>query len=64
MFKLNLVATSHLSEYWGEFGIFFKKPEFALAFCTLPAQTGWPDDPLKLHFCRGLSPELQNELAC
>ncbi len=24
--------------------------EFALAFCTLAATTGWPDDPLKLHF--------------
>ncbi len=34
--------------------------EFALAF----AQTGWPDDPLKLHFRRGLCPELQTDLAC
>ncbi len=34
--------------------------EFALAFCTLAAQTGWPDDPLKLHFRRGLSPEFAN----
>ncbi len=38
--------------------------EFALAFRTLAAQTGWPDDPLKLHFRRGLSLELQTELAC
>ncbi len=38
--------------------------EFALAFRTLAAQTGWPDDPLKLHFRRGLSSELQTELAC
>ncbi len=38
--------------------------EFSLAFRKLAAQTGWPDDPLKLHFCRGLSPELQTELAC
>ncbi len=38
--------------------------EFALAFLTLAAQTGWPDDPLKLHFHRGLSLELQTELAC
>ncbi len=38
--------------------------EFALAFRTLAAQTEWPDDPLKLHFRRGLSSELQTELAC
>ncbi len=38
--------------------------EFALAFRTLAAQTGWPDDPLKLHFCRRLSPEFQTELVC
>ncbi len=37
---------------------------FALAFRTLAAKTGWPDDLLKMHFCRGLSPELQTELAC
>ncbi|KAL0150433.1 hypothetical protein M9458_054260 [Cirrhinus mrigala] len=38
--------------------------EFALTFRTLAAQTGWPDDPLKLHFRKGLSHELQAELAC
>ncbi len=38
--------------------------QFTLAFRTLAAQTGWPDDPLKLHFRRGLNPELQTELAC
>ncbi len=38
--------------------------EFALAFRTLDAQTRLPDDPLKLHFRRGLSPESQTELAC
>ncbi len=27
-------------------------------------QTGWSDDPLKLLFCKGLSAELQSELAC
>ncbi len=34
------------------------------SFRTLAAQTGWPDDPLKLHFRKGLSAELQSELAC
>ncbi|KAL0180477.1 hypothetical protein M9458_022883 [Cirrhinus mrigala] len=38
--------------------------EFALTFRTLAAQTGWPDEPLKLHFRKGLSHELQAELAC
>ncbi len=38
--------------------------DYALSFRTLAAQTGWPDDPLKLHFRRGLSAELQSELAC
>ncbi len=38
--------------------------KFSLAFRTLAAQTGWPDNPLKLYFRRGLSPELQTELAC
>ncbi len=32
--------------------------EFALAFRTMTAQTGWPDDPLMLYFRRGLNPEL------
>ncbi len=38
--------------------------EFALIFCTLAAQTAWSDDPLKLHFHKGLNLELQAELAC
>ncbi len=38
--------------------------DYALSFRTVAAQTGWPDDPLKLHFRRGLSAELQSELAC
>ncbi len=38
--------------------------DYALSFRTLAAQTGWPDDPLKLHFCKGLNAELQTELAC
>ncbi len=38
--------------------------DYALSFRTIAAQTGWPDDPLKLHFRRGLSAELQSELAC
>ncbi len=38
--------------------------DYALSFRTLAAQTGWPDDPLKLHFRKVLSSELQSELAC
>ncbi|KAL0150461.1 hypothetical protein M9458_054278 [Cirrhinus mrigala] len=38
--------------------------DYALTFRTLAAQTGWPDDPLKLLFCKGLNAELQSELAC
>ncbi|KAL0177176.1 hypothetical protein M9458_026070, partial [Cirrhinus mrigala] len=38
--------------------------DYALAFRTLAAQTGWPDDPLKLLFCKGLNAELESELAC
>ncbi|KAL0154784.1 hypothetical protein M9458_049047, partial [Cirrhinus mrigala] len=38
--------------------------DYALAFRTLAAQTGWPDDPLKLLFRKGLNAELQSELAC
>ncbi|KAL0183816.1 hypothetical protein M9458_019512, partial [Cirrhinus mrigala] len=38
--------------------------EFALTFRTLAAQTGWPDEPLKLYFRKGLNHELQAELAC
>ncbi len=38
--------------------------DYALSFRTLAAQTGWPDDPLKLHYHKGLNKELQSELAC
>lgn len=38
--------------------------EYALLFCTLVAQTNWAEDTLKLLFRRGLSLELQAELAC
>lgn len=38
--------------------------EYALAFHTLAAQTSWVDDTLKVVFRRGLSHELQYELAC
>ncbi len=39
--------------------------DYALSFRTLAAQTGWRDaDPLKLLFRKGLSSELQSELAC
>ncbi|KAL0168456.1 hypothetical protein M9458_036678, partial [Cirrhinus mrigala] len=38
--------------------------DYALAFRTLAAQTGWPDDPLKQLFRKGLNAELQSELAC
>ncbi len=38
--------------------------DYALSFRTLSAQTGWADDPLKLLFRKGLSMELQSELAC
>ncbi len=38
--------------------------DYALSFRTLSAQTGWSDDPLKLLFRKGLSAELQSELAC
>ncbi len=38
--------------------------DYALSFRTLSAQTGWTDDPLKLLFRKGLSTELQSELAC
>lgn len=38
--------------------------EYALAFRTLAAQTNWGEDPLKLFFRKGLSAELQSELAC
>ncbi len=38
--------------------------DYVLSFRTLAAQTGWPDDPLKLHYRKGLNTELQSELAC
>ncbi|KAL0173533.1 hypothetical protein M9458_029501, partial [Cirrhinus mrigala] len=38
--------------------------EYALDFRTLAAQSGWNDGPLKLHYRKGLQPDLQVELAC
>ncbi len=38
--------------------------DYALSFRTLAAQTGWLDDPLKLLYRKGLTSELQSELAC
>ncbi len=38
--------------------------DYALSLRTLTAQTGWLNDPLKLLFRKGLSAELQSELAC
>ncbi len=38
--------------------------DYALTFRTLAAQTGWANDPLKLLFRKGLSTDLQSELAC
>ncbi len=38
--------------------------EYALSFRTLAAQTTWVEDILKLLFRRGLTSELQSELAC
>lgn len=38
--------------------------KYALAFRTLAAQTTWTKDPLKVHFRKGLSHELQTELSC
>ncbi len=38
--------------------------EYALTFRTLAAQTTWVEDTLKLLFRKGLSAELQSELAC
>ncbi len=38
--------------------------DYALTFRTLAAQTTWTEDPLKVHFRRGLNHELQAELAC
>ncbi|KAL0148306.1 hypothetical protein M9458_056368, partial [Cirrhinus mrigala] len=38
--------------------------DYALSFRTLAAQSGWNDEPLKLHYRKGLHPDLQVELAC
>ncbi|KAI2658160.1 Transposon Tf2-6 polyprotein [Labeo rohita] len=38
--------------------------DYALEFCTLAAHSGWNDAPLKLHYRKGLNPDLQVELAC
>uniref|UniRef100_A0A9J8AHZ8 ribonuclease H n=1 Tax=Cyprinus carpio carpio TaxID=630221 RepID=A0A9J8AHZ8_CYPCA len=38
--------------------------EYTLAFCTLAAQTGWKDKPLRLFYRKGLNHDLQSELAC
>ncbi len=38
--------------------------DYALTFRTLAAQTGWDNDPLKLIFRKGITTELQSELAC
>lgn len=38
--------------------------DYSLTFRTLTAQTGWDTGPLKLLYPKGLSAELQSELAC
>ncbi|KAL0188510.1 hypothetical protein M9458_015609, partial [Cirrhinus mrigala] len=38
--------------------------DYALTFRTLAAQSGWNNGPLKLHYRKGLNPDLQLELAC
>lgn len=38
--------------------------EYAFSFRTLATQTTWNEDPLKVHFRKGLSHELQTELDC
>ncbi len=38
--------------------------DYSLTFRTLAAQTGWESGPLKLLYRKGLSAELQSELAC
>ncbi|KAL0163550.1 hypothetical protein M9458_039303 [Cirrhinus mrigala] len=38
--------------------------DYALSFRTLGAQSGWNDGPLKLHYRKGLHPDLQLKLAC
>ncbi|KAI2666700.1 Transposon Tf2-6 polyprotein [Labeo rohita] len=36
--------------------------DYALDFRTLAAQSGWNDGPLKLHYRKGLNPDLQNHV--
>ncbi|KAL0187602.1 hypothetical protein M9458_014701, partial [Cirrhinus mrigala] len=38
--------------------------DYALTFRTLAAQTGWKEEPLILLYRKGLTTELQSELAC
>ncbi len=38
--------------------------EYALVFRTLAAQTTWTEDPLKVHYRKGLNHDLQTELTC
>ncbi|KAL0181815.1 hypothetical protein M9458_024221, partial [Cirrhinus mrigala] len=38
--------------------------DYALSFRTLAGQSGGTDEPLKLHYRKGLHPDLQMELAC
>ncbi|KAI2661141.1 Transposon Tf2-6 polyprotein [Labeo rohita] len=38
--------------------------DYVLTFRTLAAQSGCIDEPLKLHYRKGLHPDLQVELAC
>ncbi|KAI2655839.1 Transposon Tf2-6 polyprotein [Labeo rohita] len=38
--------------------------DYTLRFRTLAAQTGWPPEPLKAIYRKGLSHDLQSELAC
>lgn len=38
--------------------------DYSLTFRTLAAQNGWDNGPLKLLYLKGLSTELQTELAC
>ncbi len=35
--------------------------EYAMSFRTLAAQTTWTEDPLKVHFRKGLNHDLQTE---
>ncbi len=42
----------------------FFEADYSLTFRTLTAQTSWGNGPLKLLYRKGLSAELQSELAC